>query len=110
MIRTYVELMLLDCHSSILQDDVSGEMAVGVVDPLEMIEINSDAVEREKLLTTDKAHAQELQGNGTWKHLWRIVRHYSNISNFDVADGGTLHHILSTLPLFAFIDHRPPIP
>ena len=37
-------------------------------------------------------------------HLWRIAGEYSNISVFDVADHDELHTILSTLPLFPFMD------
>jgi muconolactone delta-isomerase len=43
-----------------------------------------DATAAEKLLADEKAQAQELQRAGTWRHLWRIVGHYANISVFDV--------------------------
>ena len=36
--------------------------------------------------------------------LWRVAGEYSNISVFDVADHDELHTILSTLPLFPFMD------
>ena len=47
--------------------------------------------------------AQDLQRAGTWMHLWRIAGQYANISVFDVADHDALHAILSTLPLFPFM-------
>jgi len=59
--------------------------------------------ERARLLATEKARALELQRNGTWLHLWRVVGRYSNISVFDVRDGDELHQILWNLPLFPFM-------
>lgn len=41
---------------------------------------------------------------GKWRHLWRIAGAYANVSVFDVADQDELHAILSTLPLFPFMD------
>ncbi|GAA1200963.1 muconolactone Delta-isomerase [Prauserella alba] len=52
----------------------------------------------------EKAMAQELQRAGTWRHLWRVVGHYSNVSIFDVPSGDELHDILSNLPLFPYMD------
>jgi muconolactone D-isomerase len=62
-----------------------------------------DRTEAEKLLADEKAKAQELQRVGTWRHLWRIVGHYANISVFDVETPAQLHHILTSLPLFPFM-------
>ncbi|MFC5995916.1 muconolactone Delta-isomerase [Pseudonocardia hispaniensis] len=62
-----------------------------------------DPDERDTLLATEKARALELQRNGTWLHLWRIVGQYSNISVFDVESTDELHEILWTLPLFPFM-------
>ena len=62
-----------------------------------------DLVEFESLKVAEKARAEELQRNGSWLHLWRIVGEYSNFSVFDVPDHDALHAILSTLPLFPFM-------
>ncbi len=62
-----------------------------------------DPVEFNRLKAEEKARAQDLQRAGTWIHLWRIAGQYSNISVFDVADHDELHAILSTLPLFPFM-------
>jgi muconolactone D-isomerase len=62
-----------------------------------------DPDERARLLATERARALELQRSGKWVHLWRVVGQYSNISGFDVADGGELHEILWNLPLFPFM-------
>lgn len=58
----------------------------------------------DRLKAEEKARAQDLQREGKWVHLWRIAGEYSNISVFDVADHDELHTILSTLPLFPFMD------
>ena len=65
-----------------------------------------DPTERDKLLATEKARAQELQRRGTWVHLWRVVGRYSNISVFDVASPDELHDILCSLPLFPHMKMR----
>jgi muconolactone D-isomerase len=56
------------------------------------------------LKADEKARAQELQRAGKWVHLWRVAGRYANISIFDVADHDELHTILSSLPLFPFMD------
>jgi muconolactone D-isomerase len=55
------------------------------------------------LKRVEKARAAELQQAGTWRHLWRIAGQYSNISIFDVRDNDELHAVLSSLPLFPFM-------
>ena len=62
-----------------------------------------DPEERARLLATEKARGLELQRDGTWLHLWRVVGQYSNISVVDVGDGEKLHQILWNLPLFPFM-------
>jgi muconolactone D-isomerase len=63
-----------------------------------------DPAEFERLKAEEKARAQELQRQGKWVHLWRIAGQYANISVFDVASHDELHGILSTLPLFPFME------
>ncbi len=58
----------------------------------------------DRLKAEEKARAEALQRQGKWVHLWRIAGRYSNISVFDVADHDELHGILSTLPLFPFME------
>jgi muconolactone D-isomerase len=60
----------------------------------------------EALKQTERARAEELQRAGTWRHLWRVAGRYANVSIFDVADPQELHNILSSLPLFPFMDMR----
>jgi len=65
---------------------------------------NADAERIETLKAEEKARAQELQRAGKWRHLWRIAGRYANFSIFDVADHDELHEILSSLPLFPFME------
>lgn len=61
------------------------------------------AADFDRLKAAEKKRAEELQRQGTWRHLWRIAGCYANYSIFDVPDHDTLHQILSTLPLFPFM-------
>jgi len=56
------------------------------------------------LKTREKVLAQKLQREGKWPHLWRVAGRYANISILDVADADELHALLSTLPLFPYLD------
>ncbi|PRX44622.1 muconolactone D-isomerase [Prauserella shujinwangii] len=58
----------------------------------------------ERLKREEKERAQQLQRAGTWRHLWRVVGQYANVSVFDVDSADELHEILSTLPLFPYLD------
>jgi muconolactone D-isomerase len=64
------------------------------------------AEKAEALKHTERARAQELQRAGIWRHLWRVAGRYSNVSIFDVSGPQDLHDILSSLPLFPFMDMR----
>jgi len=59
--------------------------------------------ERARLLAEEKHRAQDLQRQGVWLHLWRVVGCHSNISIFDVDSNDALHEVLWTLPLFPFM-------
>ena len=63
-----------------------------------------DPGELEQLKATEKARALELQRKGSWVHLWRVVGRYENYSVFDVASNDELHGLLSSLPLFPYMD------
>ncbi|PWJ54143.1 muconolactone D-isomerase [Quadrisphaera granulorum] len=62
-----------------------------------------DPALRADLLARERARALELQRQGVWVHLWRVVGRYSNISVFEVPDGGALHDLLWSLPLFPYM-------
>ncbi len=52
----------------------------------------------------EKAYSQQLQKDGKWRHLWRVVGEYSNVSIFDVASNDELHTLLNNLPLFPYME------
>ena len=56
----------------------------------------------EKIKAAEKTYAQELQRQGKWIHLWRVVGRYSNISIFDVSSNDELHALLPQLPLYPY--------
>ena len=58
------------------------------------------ADEAAKLKEIEKKYSQELQRDGRWSQLWRVVGQYANYSIFDVSSNDELHEILSSLPLF----------
>lgn len=51
----------------------------------------------------EKAYSQDLQRDGRWPHIWRVVGEYANYSVFDVASNDELHQLLQGLPLFPFM-------
>jgi muconolactone D-isomerase len=57
-----------------------------------------------ELRMSERARSHELQRNGKWRHLWRVAGRYANVSVFDVASPAELHEILSTLPLFPYME------
>lgn len=59
---------------------------------------------RAETLATEKAYSQDLQRQGKWPEIWRIVGQYSNISIFDVESADELHEILWNLPLFPYMN------
>jgi len=57
----------------------------------------------EEIKAREKAYSQDLQRDGRWPHLWRVVGEYANYSVFDVASNDELHQLLSGLPLFPYM-------
>lgn len=68
------------------------------------IPIGFDPAALDELKATERARAQELQRQGKWRHLWRVVGQYRNTSIFDVESAAELHDLLAGLPLFPFMD------
>jgi muconolactone D-isomerase len=54
--------------------------------------------------SVEKAYSQDLQRQGKWRHIWRVVGEYSNYSVFDAESNDELHTMLSGLPLFPYMD------
>ena len=63
-----------------------------------------DTAKADALKSAERERAQVLQREGKWRHLWRHAGRYANTSVFDVDGAQELHDILSTLPLFPFME------
>lgn len=57
----------------------------------------------EEIKAREKAYSQQLQREGKWQQLHRVVGEYANYSVFDVDSHDELHTILSGLPLFPYM-------
>jgi muconolactone D-isomerase len=68
------------------------------------IPADADPAWIDRLKAEEKAVSQDLQRQGKWRHIWRVVGKYKNNSLFDVDDAAELHEILLSLPLFPFMD------
>jgi muconolactone D-isomerase len=65
---------------------------------------DSDPEKIKDLSAKEHERAKELQLQRKWAHLWRIAGKYANISIFDVESSAELHEILSSLPLYPFME------
>ena len=63
-----------------------------------------DAATVARLQAQEHARSSELQRQGKWLHLWRVVGKYSNVSIFQVDDPAELHAILESLPLYPYME------
>jgi muconolactone D-isomerase len=68
------------------------------------VPLDFDPAKFEELKDAEKARFQELQKKGTWRHIWRVVGQYANVSIFDVESNSELHDIMMSLPLYPFMD------
>ena len=59
-----------------------------------------------ELSALEHQRAAELQHQGKWLHLWRVVGSYANLSIFKVESPDELHAILESLPLYPFMEIR----
>jgi len=68
------------------------------------IPTSSDPKQMDEIKALEKAYSHELQRDGRWVHLWRVVGEYANYSVFDVSSNDELHQLLSALPLFPYME------
>ncbi|NPT59741.1 muconolactone Delta-isomerase [Paraburkholderia elongata] len=61
------------------------------------------SAQADEIKAREKAYSQELQRQGKWQQLHRVVGEYANYSVFDVDSHDELHTILSGLPLFPYM-------
>lgn len=67
------------------------------------IPLDFDADAAAKIKAAERAYFQDLQKAGIWRHIWRKVGLYSNVSIFDVMSNAVLHDTLMALPLYPFM-------
>ena len=70
------------------------------------IPLDFDKEKAERLKASEKKRFQELQRAGKWRHIWRVVGHYANVSIFDVESNAELHDVLTSLPLYPFMEMK----
>lgn len=62
-------------------------------------------MEKIKALSSEEIElAKGLQRTGKWLHIWRIAGKWANISVFDVDSVDELHNILTSLPLYPYME------
>ena len=64
------------------------------VDPAKVTQLSAREHER----------VAELQRQGKWLHLWRVVGQWANVSIFKVESPAELHDILESLPLHPYME------
>ena len=68
------------------------------------IPYDADQAKIKQLSAAEIELARKLQQDGKWRHIWRVAGKWANISIFDVSDTAELHEILTSLPLFTYMD------
>jgi len=64
-------------------------------------QVDRETVDR--LGKLEHERAAELQRAGKWKHLWRVVGRFANLSIFEVESNNELHAILESLPFYPYM-------
>jgi muconolactone D-isomerase len=65
---------------------------------------DADWEEIRALSATEIELAKALQREGKWLHIWRVAGKWANTSIFKVNDADELHDILSSLPLYRYME------
>jgi muconolactone D-isomerase len=60
--------------------------------------------ERSHLKKGERARADELRAAGNLKRLWRVPGRNATIGLYECADATELHDMLSSLPMFPWMD------
>ncbi len=68
------------------------------------IPLDADPDKIRHLSEQEHARAAELQRQGKWLHLWRLVGKSANVSIFRVESPAELHEILGSLPLHPYME------
>jgi len=67
------------------------------------IPIDMPPAHADEIKGREKTYSHELQRQGKWQQLHRVVGEYANYSVFDVESNDELHTLLSGLPLFPYM-------
>jgi muconolactone D-isomerase len=59
---------------------------------------------RAELLAAEAARGAELHAQGVLRRIWRIPGRLANLSLYEVADATELHEVLSSLPLWSWME------
>jgi muconolactone D-isomerase len=65
---------------------------------------DADPAKIKQLGAQEHERAAELQRQGKWLHLWRVVGKFANVSIFKVETPAELHEILESLPLHPYME------
>lgn len=57
----------------------------------------------QEIVLKERKYTQDLQKEGKWVHIWRVVGEYANYSIFDVENHDELRQILSNQPLYKWM-------
>jgi muconolactone D-isomerase len=68
------------------------------------IPLDTDPQKIKQLEVLEHDRAAELQRQGKWLHLWRVVGKFANVSIFKVESPAELHEILESLPLRPYME------
>jgi muconolactone D-isomerase len=63
-----------------------------------------DSEKIRQLRVQEAQRAGELERQGKWLHVWRVVGKWANVSIFNVDSPTELHEILGSLPLYPYMD------
>jgi muconolactone D-isomerase len=63
-----------------------------------------DPAELDRINAAEHERAAEIQEAGKWPHLWRVAGRFANVSIFDVDGPDELHELVSSLPLYPYMD------
>jgi muconolactone D-isomerase len=70
------------------------------------VDLPADVTElrRRELLEAEAERGRDLLASGTLLRIWRVPGRLANISLYDAADATELHALLSSLPLWPWMD------
>ena len=63
-----------------------------------------DPQHRQSLLDAETARGKELIKSGAIRRIWRVPGRFANFTLYDVSDATVLHSMISSLPLWPYMD------